>query len=151
MYWGGGQNSITKYNIMKTLTRQQLEERGYQTKWPIELIDWAYDETENDDDKRQLSETGLDLARYDRRQSSRDYIYDHKTIGFVMDRAVDDPGLSFIDLNLDLISILNQEQVEICHMLIDGYSQDDMAGHYGISQQAISKKIDRIRTLLEGW
>ena len=132
MYWGGGQNSITKYNIMKTLTRQQLEERGYQTKWPIELIDWAYDETENDDDKRQLSETGLDLARYDRRQSSRDYIYDHKTIGFVMDRAVDDPGLSFIDL-------------------IDGYSQDDMACHYGISQQAISKKIDRIRTLLEDW
>ena len=45
---------------------------------------------------------------------------------------------------------LTDEQIQIAVLLDHGYSQEEIAARFGVSQQAISKKLAKIKKKCEG-
>jgi len=46
---------------------------------------------------------------------------------------------------------LTDEQIQIAVLLDHGYSQEEIAARFGVSQQAISKKLAKIKKKCKGW
>jgi len=55
------------------------------------------------------------------------------------------------DLMIVIEEVLDKDEYELWYMEYCGFSQEEIADNYGVSQQAISKWLQKIREKLQKW